>query len=83
MEIMFDAAAAEKLIQQMDRYCSGVQKETRALLDVLKNPGDWQDNQMRAFQTNMNELAKDLQQALVLEGDYLRTFDERVKELRG
>ncbi len=83
MDIKFDAAAAEKLIQQMDKYCSGMQKETRALLDVLKNPGDWKDNQMQAFQANMTELAKDLQQALTLEGDYLRTYDQRVRELRG
>ena len=67
MNIKFDAVAAERLIRQMDKYCFGIQKEAKDLLAVIKSPGDWQDNQMKAFQTNINEIAKDLNQALALE----------------
>ncbi len=83
MDVRFDAGAAEELIHQMDKYCSGIQKETKELLAVMKNPGDWQDNQTRAFQTNINALAKDLNQALALESKYMRTYHQRVMELRG
>ncbi|MCI8663047.1 MAG: hypothetical protein HFG69_07305 [Hungatella sp.] len=83
MNIKFDAVAAERLIRQMDKYCFGIQKEAKDLLAVIKSPGDWQDNQMKAFQTNINEIAKDLNQALALESEYMRIFDQRVKELKG
>ena len=83
MGIKFDASAADRLLQQMDIYCSGIQKETKDLLSILKNSGQWNDNQMLAFQANITELAKDLNQALILEGDYMRTYYQRVQELRG
>ena len=83
MDIKFDAQAAEVLLRQMDIYCSGIQKETKELLAILKNSGQWNDNQMKAFQTNITEIAKDLNQALILEGDYMRTYYQRVQELRG
>ena len=83
MGIKFDAVVAEQLIQQIDKYCSGMQKEARDLLAIMKDPGEWQDNQMRAFQNNITEIAKDLNLALALESEYLRTFHQRVKELRG
>ena len=83
MDVKFNAAAAEQLIQQMGIYCSGIQNETRDVLDVLKNSGEWNDNQMRAFQNNMAELAKELNKALSLESEYMRTFYQRVNELRG
>lgn len=83
MDIKFDARAAERLLQQMDLYCSGIQKETKDLLVILKNSGQWDDNQMKAFQANITEIAKDLNQALILEGDYMRTYYQRVQELRG
>ena len=83
MDVKFDANAAERLLWQMDKYCSGIQRETRELKSVLKNSGEWQDNQMRAFQTNIDELAKDLNQALTLESEYMRTYYQRVMELRG
>ena len=83
MDIRFDASTADRLLQQMDIYCSGIQKETKDLLSILKNSGQWNDNQMLAFQANITELAKDLNQALILEGDYMRTYYQRVQELRG
>ena len=38
---------------------------------------------MQAFQANITDIAKDLNQALILEGDYMRTYYQRVQELRG
>ncbi len=83
MDIKFDAGVAEVLIQQMDRYCSGIQRETIELLAIMNDPGEWQDNQMSAFQANINELAEDLNRALSFESEYLRTYHQRVLELRG
>ena len=82
MDIKFDAAAAEQLLRPMDIYCSGIMKETKALLAVLRTPGQWNDNQSKAFQANITSIAKDLNQALALEGDYMRTYYQRVQELR-
>ena len=83
MDVKFDVEAAESLIMQMDKYCTGVQKETRELLNILQNSGEWNDNQMKAFYNNICEMSKDLNQALSLEGEYMRTYYQRVKELRG
>ena len=83
MDIKFDASAAEQMIKQMDKYCRGIQKETKDLLDIMKTSGRWNDNQKKVFESNINELASDLNQALNLEADYMRTFDQRVRELRG
>lgn len=83
MDIKFDADAAEQLIKQMDKYCRGVQKETKDLLDIMKSSGEWSDNQKKAFEANITELAGDLNQVLRLEADYMRTFNQRVRELRG
>ena len=82
MDVRFNANAAESLIRQMDKYCSGIQKETKALLDILNSAGDWNDNQKKAFQTNVIEIAKDLEKALVLESNYMNTFSQRVDEIR-
>lgn len=83
MDIKFDSVVAKRLIQQMDKYCSCIEKEAKELLAVMKNSGEWQDNQMRAFQMNINEIAKDLNLALNLESEYIRTFYQRVTELGG
>lgn len=82
MNIRFDASEAEKLLKEMKKYCSAMQKEARDLLSVLDSQKGWQDNQMIAFQANINELAKDLNQALLIESDYMRTFYLRIMELR-
>lgn len=83
MDVKFDSNAAERLLVQMNTYCSGIQKETIDLLAVMKDPGDWQDNQMRAFQANIDELSNDLRRALELESEYMRTFKQRIMELKG
>ena len=83
MDIKFDAAAAEQLIRQMSRYCQGIVDETRALLSITDSSSTWNDNQSVAFKNNMTELAKDLNKALSMESEYIRTFHQRVTELRG
>lgn len=83
MDIKFDAKEAEKLIKQMNGYCLGIVMEARELLNIVGNSDEWNDNQAKAFQNNIEELAKDLNKALALESEYMRTFDQRVKELRG
>ncbi len=83
MDIRFNADAAERLLQQMDRYCTGMQKEARELMTSLKSTKGWDDNQLKAFQANITELANDLNQALMLESEYMQTYYQRVNELRG
>ena len=83
MDIKFDAQAAEELISQMDAYCSGIVKETRDLLGIMKEGNGWKDRQKSAFQNNVDALAQDLNKALSLESEYMRTFHQRVTELRG
>ena len=83
MDIRFDANAAEELIRQMDAYCKDIVKETRMLLEVVKNDESWNDTQQKAFQNNITELAKDLNAALTLESEYMRAFHQRVMELKG
>lgn len=83
MDIKFDVSAAERLLQQMDVYCSAIQRNAKDLLATLNNSSEWNDNQMKAFQANINNLAKDLNQALILEGEYMLTFYQRVREFRG
>lgn len=82
MDILFNAEAAGQLLIQMDKYCAGIQKETQDLLVILKDHGKWNDDQTRAFQANMMEMAKDLDKMLAIEGDYMRTYYERIQELR-
>ena len=83
MEIKFDSGAAEWLIAQMDKYCNGIVYEARSLLEILNNSGEWDDLQKKAFQSNLQVLAQDLNKALRLESEYMNTFSQRVKELRG
>ena len=83
MDIKFDAAVAERLIQHMNRFCTGISTETKDLRRILNNPGEWNDDQMKAFQANMDALAKNLNQVLRYEVDYMDTFYQRVSELKG
>ena len=82
MGVKFDLEAAEQLISQMSFYCSGIVREAKGLLDILKDSGEWDDLQKRVFEYNMQALASDLNQALSLESEYLNTFAQRVNELR-
>lgn len=81
MDIKFDAVAAKQLIRRMDWYCSGIQKEARDLLDISSGSKEWNDQQAKAFQNNIVEIANDLNKVLFFESDYIRTFYQRVMEL--
>ena len=81
MTVKFNAHAAKQLVKQMDKYCRSVQREAKELLNIFKSSDDWKDNQRIAFQANIDEIAKDLNQALILQSDYVNTFDKRIKEL--
>lgn len=83
MDVKFDANAASQLINQMNNYCSGIMQETRGLMELMNNTPEWNDNQTKAFKNNVVELTKDLKATLSLESEYMRTFHQRVTELRG
>ena len=82
MSVKFDAAAAERLIEQMDGFCSAIQREAVDILDILELSGEWDDSQLRRFQDNIMEINKDLMTALQLQDNYMRLYAERVEELR-
>lgn len=79
----FDANAANQLIYQMNSYCAGIMQETRGLMEIMNNIPEWNDNQTKAFKNNVAAITKDLKRALSLESEYMRTFHQRVNELRG
>lgn len=83
MDVVFDARAAEELIRKMEIYCLGIVKETKDLLAIMNEGAGWKDRQRTAFQNNVDALAHDLEKALMLESEYMRTFRQRVDELRG
>lgn len=83
MDINFNIDSALKLLSEMNKYCSGIQKETQELISVLRNTDNWNDNQKIAFQSNIHNIAKDLNDALRFESEYMKTFSERINELRG
>ena len=82
MSVKFDAAAAEKLIEQMDGFCSSIQREAVDILDILELSGEWNDAQHSRFHRQIMEINKDLIKALQLQSEYMQLFTERVEELR-
>ena len=82
MSVKFDAAAAERLIEQMDGFCSAIQREAVDILDILELSGEWDDSQFRRFHGNIKEIYNDLIKALQQQGSYMKLFAERVEELR-
>ncbi len=83
MSVKFDAAAAEKLIEQMDQYCSSIQSEATEMLDILELYGEWNDSQHQVFHDSVVEVSRDLIKAMELQSNYMQIFSERVAELRG
>ena len=83
MSVKFDAAAAEKLIEQMDQYCSSIQREATEMLDILELSGEWDDSQHQAFHNSVVELSRDLIKSLEIQSNYMQIVSERVAELRG
>ena len=83
MNIKFNAAAAERLIQQMETYCQSMSKDGSDILDILDAVGEWNDVQMQAFATNITEISKGLVSALNNYSEYMELYQQRVEELRG
>ena len=83
MSVKFDAAAAEKLIEQMDIFCSSIQRDAVDILDILEISGNWDDDQYHNFHDNIMAINQDLVRALNTQSEYMQIFMDRVTELRG
>lgn len=83
MDVKFDLQSATQLIKQMDKYCSSIINDTKEILRIVDSLNGWDDNQRDAFETNLEYLKSDLNIALKMEIDYMKTYEQRVKELRG
>ena len=82
MDTKFDSKAAEQLLKQMSFYCTGIQREYKELHTIASDLKTWDDKQAVAFRENMKGIAEDLDKVLKSESDYMRTFSQRIKELR-
>lgn len=82
-EIKFTAAAAEKLVQEMEAYCQSMSKEGSDLLDLLESAGEWNDTQSQMFSDYIMEISKMLVEALGNYSTYMDIFSNRIAELRG
>lgn len=83
MDVRFDSKAAMELIKQMDKYCSSIISDTKEITRIVSSSSGWDDNQRDAFEANLNSLKSDLNIALKMEIDYMKTYEQRVNELRG
>ena len=83
MDVKFDLQSATQLIKQMDKYCSSIINDTKEISRIVNSLNGWDDNQRDAFETNLKYLKTDLNIALKMEIDYMKTYEQRVKELRG
>ncbi len=82
MSVIVDITLAEKLVSNMDSCCREIQKETKELLMLLNDMTDWKDNQAVIFKKYCTEIVKDLSVILKMEGNYLKMYDNKIKELR-
>ena len=82
MDVKFDSMAAQQLLMNMDRFCREIQGDTKALLHTVDDAYNWKDPQNMAFQRNIYDVARDLEIALKVESEYMRTYASKVKELR-
>ena len=82
MDTKFDSKAAERLLKQMSFYCTGIQKEYKELHEIANDLKTWDDKQAVAFRENMKGIAEDLDKVLKSESEYMRTFSQRIRELR-
>ncbi len=83
MDIRFDNSEAEKLVMQMDKYCSGVCKEARELKSIIDEKTEWNDNQMKAFCANMDVIINELNVIVKQEEEYMGIFRQKINELQG
>ena len=82
-EIKFNAAAAEKLVREMEAYCQSMSREGGELLDLLENANEWNDSQSQIFTEDLMEISKMLVEALGNYSTYMDIFSKRIAELRG
>ena len=82
MDVRFDAAAAQTLIDSMCTYCSSIQKDAKDVLKLLDSGKEWNDPQFQTFSEAVRQICSDLDKTLKLESDYLTVYQERVNELR-
>lgn len=82
MDVRFDSAAAQTLIESMCTYCSSIQKDAKDVLKLIDTGKEWNDPQFQTFCEAVRQICSDLDKTLKLESDYLNTFQERVNELR-
>lgn len=83
METRFDAAAAKELIKQMMAFCSVMQNNGIELNNLISDNSSWKDSQFDAFRNNIEAIIDGLEKILSYESEYINTFGERVRELRG
>ena len=83
MDILFDNTEAEKLVMQMDKYCTGVSKESRELKNIINEKAEWNDNQRRAFRSNIEVIMKELNVIIKQQDEYMGIFKQKIKDLQG
>jgi len=83
LEIRFDANVAEILIKQMDEYCVIMNQETVNLLETLNLSGQWDDSQKAVFNDDVIVISKGLSKAMQMQTEYMKVFQERIRELKG
>lgn len=83
MAVRFDARAASAMIERINNSCSQIEMNAVKLIEIIQNISGWDDDQKKAFIVNVQVIVEDLNKVLALEGDYMRMYDQRVKELIG
>jgi len=83
MDIRFDKAVATRLVRTLNDSCDTMLRETQTLMQLLKQSTAWNDYQKEAFETNLNDIAMDLQSVLNSEESYMEEYKNRVIELGG
>lgn len=83
MDVKFDLNSAQQLISSMCNYCNSIQQDAVDVLKLIDSSPQWKDQQHQHFCDSVRLICSDLDKALRLESDYLKVYQERVKELRG
>ena len=81
MDVRFDKGVANQLVRDLNESCDTMLHETQALIRLLKLSMTWNDYQKKAFETNLNDIAMDLQSVLNSEEEYIEEYKNRVREL--
>lgn len=83
MDVRFDAAYAEKLIDNVNKSCNTIGQEATKLLDLLEYSGLWDDTRSKLFRQNIERICRDLEKSINMELDCMDEFKRCVDELRG